>query len=140
MHIRRQAVPSYEFAHGRSQPIAELHDPVYPSSCSVDRSTGNLAVSGAKGVAIFKGAAGTPTMYSSSSYYFKNCSYYYRGNLYALVSSTSANQALLVRLKSGSSAFGQIQLSVTLEDNNDSPAIQWDGKHLAVSSQIGTRR
>jgi hypothetical protein len=128
----------YRFAHGQSQPLEKLSDPVLATSCSIDPTTGNLAAVGPQGIAIFKNATGAPAIYYSSNYLFYNCSYDNLGNLYVLVpSSTSANRALLVRFNAGSDRFEQIQLKVTLQDSNDSSTVQWDGNHLAVSSQDG---
>ena len=63
----------YEYAHGAASPKAILTDPfVTPANCSVDPTTGNLAVVGYafgneyKGVAIFAHARGKPKLYSES--------------------------------------------------------------------------
>jgi hypothetical protein len=52
-----------EYAHGGTSPIAILSDPYPPYSCAVNPRTGDLAVGGRTGIAIYKGAAGTPTVY-----------------------------------------------------------------------------
>lgn len=60
-----------EYAHGGTSPIAVLSDPGYvPSACSVDPTSGNLAVtnvetpSGGQGtVVIYKHATGRPKAY-----------------------------------------------------------------------------
>ncbi len=63
----------YEYSHGGTQSIATLSDPGSPYGCSVDPTTGNLAVanttsSGYYGyygyVAIFPDAEGTATTYN----------------------------------------------------------------------------
>ncbi len=58
----------YEYAHGGTQPIQTLNDAAgNPRGCSVDRTTGNLAVSnfaslsGGGSVSIYTNAQGTPT-------------------------------------------------------------------------------
>ena len=59
-----------EYAHGGTTPIATLNDPGEPYGCSVDPTTGNLAVTnGSDSVAIYPSAQGTPTLYSDPSIY-----------------------------------------------------------------------
>jgi hypothetical protein len=72
----------YEYAHGGTKRIATLKTDVGPVGCSVDPTTGNLAVSGFSGVPpgpgvdIFKGARGKPSFYRDSSYrYTQFCGY-----------------------------------------------------------------
>jgi hypothetical protein len=126
----------YEYAHGGTKPIATLSDPGVAVGCAVDQTTGNLAASG-DGVAIFKNASGNPTMYYSSEYtFFLYCGYDNRSNLYLMgVSGQYGDQQVLVRLASGSSNFERIALDVKLYiSSNISPIVQWDGKHMAVTS------
>jgi hypothetical protein len=82
-----------EYSHGGTYPIKGLGGRGVPSGCSLDPSTGNLAIanyqdfdiSGHRGdVAIYKNATGSPQDYYDSSityYYF--CSYDNKGNLFA---------------------------------------------------------
>jgi hypothetical protein len=126
----------YEYAHGGTKPIAALSDPDVAVGCAVDPTTGDLAASG-DGVAIFKNASGNPTMYYSSEYsFFLYCGYDDRSNLYLMgVSGQYGDQQVLVRLASGSSSFVRIALDVKLYiSSNISPIVQWDGKHMAVTS------
>lgn len=66
-----------EYAHGGTSPIATLDDPgQYPLGCSVNPRNGDLAVSnistsgsGPGSLAIYKGAAGNPIIYSDSAFY-----------------------------------------------------------------------
>ncbi len=81
-----------EYAHGGSSPIATLIDyENYPFSCSVNRQSGDLAVSNifsikqgqAGSVAVYKSASGTPKLYADSrfsEYYF--LAYGPRGKIY----------------------------------------------------------
>jgi hypothetical protein len=126
----------YEYGHGGTNPIATLSDPDVAVGCAVDPTTDNLAASG-NGVAIFKNASGNPTMYHSSEYSFYYCSYDDKGNLYVMaINGRYADQQVLVRLASGSSNFEQISLSPKLYmAENISPTVQWDGKHIAVTSE-----
>jgi len=56
----------YEYAHAGSQPIATLSGPQYPYVCSVDRSSGNLAIGDLNAtVAVYAGAGGSPQYYST---------------------------------------------------------------------------
>jgi DNA-binding beta-propeller fold protein YncE len=55
-----------EYAHGGTSPIATLSDPGYhPESCSIDPTTGNLAVTNDDGpLGIYTGAKGDPAYYA----------------------------------------------------------------------------
>ena len=124
----------YEYAHGGTSPIATLTDPVAALGCAVDSTTGNLAASG-DGVAIFQHASGNPTIYHSSEFHFYYCGYDNKGNLY--LSGTNGHygdQAELIRLASGSSEFEQINLNEKIYTNTLLPSVQWDGKHMTITS------
>lgn len=83
----------YEYPHGGSNPIHSIIAVGVPSGCSVDPSTGNLAIAnyidyGSRGhngdLAVYQQATGKPTYYQDSSikhYYF--CAYDSKGNLYS---------------------------------------------------------
>jgi hypothetical protein len=74
--VNTQASQLLEFAHGGTKPIATLSDPgQYPTGCSFDPTTGNLAVSnfyttsGPPGsVSIYTGATGSPSTYSPPNF------------------------------------------------------------------------
>lgn len=125
----------YEYAHGGTSPVATLNDPQTALGCAVDPRTGNLAASG-DGVAVFKNASGNPTMYYSSEYNFYYCGYDDGSNLYlTAVNGQYADQQVLVRLASGSADFERITLNAKLySSSNIWPTVQWDGKHIAVTS------
>ena len=85
----------YEYAHGGKTPIATLSEPgEFPLGCSVDPSTGNLAVanycSGASGqctgpgsLAIYLDAKGSPTQYADPKLsHVDFCGYDAQGNLF----------------------------------------------------------
>ncbi len=124
----------YEYAHGGTKPIATLSDPDIAVGCAVDPTTGDLAASG-NGVAIFKNATGNPVYYSSN-FHFYYCGYDDRGNLYlTAVDEQYGDRAQLVRLASGTTDFEQIGLNTKLYNSgNVWPSVQWDGKHMAVTS------
>jgi hypothetical protein len=75
-----------EYAHGGTEPIATLTEPPAekPQACSIDPTTGNLAVTNPTDVAIYAGATGTPTTYSDPAIYtLWYCAYDSSGNLFA---------------------------------------------------------
>ncbi len=124
----------YEYAHGGTSPIAILSDPNVAWGCAVDPTTGNLAASG-NGVAVYEDASGNPTIYSSSEFSFEYCGYDDRGNLYLSSVNKQSGDVELSRLSGGSSSFEQISLSAKLYANPIAPSVQWDGRHLALSTQ-----
>jgi hypothetical protein len=82
-----------EYAHGGSQPIASIGANGVPSGCSVDPTTGNLAVANyidyntnpRRGdIAIYPKGSQTPKVYYDDSIkYYYYCAYDDDGNLYA---------------------------------------------------------
>ena len=132
-----------EYAHGGTSPISVLSDPnVYAVSCSVDPSSGNLAVtnlftvgSGQGSVAIYKGASGSPAIYEDSSmYYVYFCGYSSTGELY-VDGMSSAGAFLFAELPKGSSRFTNITLNVPIAFPG---SIQWDGHHVTTTPQAPT--
>jgi hypothetical protein len=129
-----------EYAHGGGTPIATLNDPgYYPGDCSVDRTTGNLAVangisiSGEAGnVAIYQNASGSPTLMTAPNFYaYQRCGYDDSGNLYVGGDTSSAN-ALFAELRQGSSAFADISLNQTIDSID---GVKWDGEYLDVGDE-----
>jgi hypothetical protein len=126
-----------EYAHGGTQPIATLSDDGgIPNGCSVDPTTGNLAVTNDinypyKGnVAIYAGAQGEPTYYSDSEIpdpIF--CGYDNKGNLFI-------DGGPFAELASGSGNFTNITLNRQIYQRGE---VQWDGKHITVTSQNANR-
>jgi hypothetical protein len=135
----------YEYTNGGTTPVATLSDPGEATSCSFDPTTGDLAVANGNDdsnpygyygdVAIYAGAQGNPTMYYSSQYYFFSCGYDSQGNLYLGTSEPPSDQAGLIRLANGSSSFEQMKLDVKIYAIYALlPSIQWDGRHMTVST------
>jgi len=131
----------YEYAHGGTTPIAKLADGKLNAwACSVDPTTGNLAVesvaaaSGDYGnVAIYKHAAGSPKTYKDLQFggYF-GCGYDPSGNLYVMgFSSNSSYADVFAELPKGGHRMETITLSHTPQGEGD---VQWDGQYVAVSS------
>jgi hypothetical protein len=129
-----------EYAHGGTKSIATLSDSGYnPIACSVDPSTGNLAVSNNYGspsvgnIAIYQGARGKPTTYTDPnlySYFF--CGYDNKGDLFVDGQPTASGGFALVELPSGRSTSKNITLSQSIGFPGD---VQWTGKDLAVGDQ-----
>jgi hypothetical protein len=143
----------YEYAHGGSQPIATLNDPGRGAACAVDPTTGNLAVSnssddsnpysGYGSVAMYDQAQGIPTMhYSSQQHPFRFCGFDDRGNLYLVAPSEKhSGQFDFIGLPQDSDSFQLITLKVQLYDGYGgfTPSVQWDGKHVTVSSAANAK-
>ena len=126
-----------EYAHGGTTPIATLSDPsTSPIGCSVDPTSGNLALTNEGGILyVFSGAQGTPVPYQDSSFStFWYCTYDDVGNLF--VSGQSNSENLLAELPTNGSALKDITLNKTL----DAGSIQWDGAYLAVYDLSGGSR
>jgi len=99
-----------EYKHGGTSPITTLSDPgEYPEGCSVDPTTGNLAItnfyssSGSGSVSIYAHASGEPTTYSDPSIAnFRFCGYDDKGNLFADGANNSSEFAFAELRKGGS--------------------------------------
>jgi hypothetical protein len=131
-----------EFAHGGTSPIATLSDPgYYPTGCSVDPTTGNLAVtneetavgSGQGDVAIYKDAKGSPKAHYADPhiYYMYFCGYDNAGNLF-VDGQTSDSAFGFGKLPSGGSSFTNITLNQSIAYPG---GVQWDGKNTAVGDE-----
>ncbi|HEY2474430.1 MAG TPA: hypothetical protein VGI19_06465, partial [Candidatus Cybelea sp.] len=130
-----------EYAHGGTSPIATLSDPEnFPVDCSIDPTTGNLAVTnientrqGQGSVAIYRHAKGTPALYTDSGiyeYYF--CGYDDKGNLYFDGKPSEGGGFQFAELPHGSKTF----TNITLNQSIGFPGgVRWDGAHVAVGDQ-----
>jgi len=131
----------FEYAHGGTSPIATLDDGSYaPVGCSIDPTSGNLAVanlspvegSDSGNVAIYTGAQGTPAYSSDPSIFlYYDCAYDSSGNLY-VTGSTAQGIFKFGELPSGSSSFTNITLNQQI---NVPGGVQWDGTYVAVEDQ-----
>ena len=123
-----------EYAHGGKKPIATLTNDGYGYSCSVDPTTGDLAVADAfsisnkRGfVAIYPQAQGTPTLYQIPTIaHPSSCGYDDQGNLF--VDGNGEGKFKLAELPKGGSAFTKIDVKQSIGAGN----IQWDGSYLAI--------
>lgn len=128
-----------EYAHGGTNPIETLPS-ADPVACSIDPTTGNLAVAnyytfGRGGelpgdIAIFTNAQGNPTTYGAPAINnFVSCGYDSAGNLFA-DGSGGTYSFTLDELLSGGTSFTTVSLNQTIRFPG---TVQWDGKHLAIA-------
>jgi hypothetical protein len=131
-----------EYAHGGTSPIAVLSDPGYsPAACSVDPTSGTLAVtnvekqSGGHGnVVIYKHAKGRPKAYYTDPVMDNvgYCDYDNKGNLF-VDGLGSGGVFTFAEIPAGSTSFTNITLSQPI----GSPGgVQWDGTHIAVGDKV----
>jgi hypothetical protein len=130
-----------EYAHGGQAPKATLTDAgaLDPLGCSVDSTTGNLAVtdlgspSGGGGVWIYTGAKGTPKEYQLHAMQFAYfCGYDDKGNLFVDGLGSSYGFAF-AELATG----GRALESITLSQGVGFPGgVQWDGEYITIGDQI----
>lgn len=130
-----------EYAHGRPKRIKALH-PGSPSDCSLDPTTGNLAVTDLQGhepngkgsVAIYEGARGNPKYYTApgfDEYFF--CGYDDKGDLFIDgISQPGSGHVIFAELPHGGGKFSDITLNQYIGWPG---GVQWDGKHVAVGDQ-----
>jgi len=130
-----------EYAHGGSSPIATIQDPNQsPAGCSIDPTTGTLAVTSVGGtqgsspgnVAVYKNAKGAPKIYSNASFYsYVKCTFDATGNLFVDGTAHTGNFEF-AELPAGGKTLGTVTLSQSIQIAG---AVQWDGKHVAVEDQ-----
>lgn len=126
---------AYEFAHGATSPTQALYSlDLFMLACSVDPTTGNLAVvasaeSGGPTIAIWTQGGGNPTFYSPPFRAWSD-GYDDQGNLF-IDGSSDSQSFLFAELPKGSSTF----TTITLDQPAKWPgSVQWDGKYITVST------
>ena len=132
---------TYEYEHGGKKPIADLVEPnVWVYGCSVDPTSGNLAVasanwlSGVSWVAVYKNAGGTPQIYVDSEIInYEFCAYDNKGNLF--VDGTGRSDFEFAELPKGGSTFKNITLNQSIQWGGQ---VQWDGRHIVVGADDTT--
>jgi DNA-binding beta-propeller fold protein YncE len=127
-----------EYAHGGQTPIATLLDGTRdPEGCSVDPTTGNLAVTdnGPGSVAIYRNARGKPKHYHEPNQYYHLSQYFFcgyddAGNLFVDgVNYSSSPTFKFAELPKG----GKRLVNLVLDQSIGWPGgVQWDGRYLAV--------
>ncbi|MGP8101387.1 MAG: hypothetical protein ACLQHL_11645 [Candidatus Cybelea sp.] len=133
------------FPHGRKEPTAVLNDPdADPTGCSVDPTTGNLAVTNditvtgsdmeePGDVAIYKNAKGTPQDYADPNMvYVSSDSYDSTGDLYVSGVADSYQNSSFAVLYKGRSKLKDLTLNQSFSAYS---LLQWDGQYLAVASE-----
>jgi hypothetical protein len=133
-----------EYAHGSTTPIQTLNDPDgRANGCSVDPTTGNLAVADFWGpteqignVAVWTHASGSPTFYSNPNiFYYYYCGYDDKGNLF-VDGETQGSVFGLGELPRGGNALSFVPVNETIYLPG---GVQWDGKYLAVGDQVAVK-
>jgi|SRR5580698_304114 hypothetical protein len=140
------ALEIFEYAHAGKKPIATLVDPGgYPEGCSVDATTGDLAVTnyeaivrkGPGNVSVFSHGSHNTTTYADpavNQFFF--CSYDGKGNLYADGVNAGTTQSEFVELTPGSTQLANI----TLNKRVGYPGgIQWNGGSLIIEDMFTDR-
>ncbi|MGB6952957.1 MAG: hypothetical protein WBE15_13540 [Candidatus Cybelea sp.] len=125
----------YEYTHGGSEPINFLpRTGAY--ACSVDPTTGNLAVIAQFGgnVYVYANAQGTPTVYSNDIYLMTSPAYDSSGNLFVDGEYQESGFAL-EELPQGGGTFEDIKVQGSFDGDSYEP-ILWNGKYLG----LGTRQ
>lgn len=123
-----------EYAHGGTSPIATVTTSAgEPAGCSVDPTSGNLAVTiiGAGKIVIFKNGSGSGTEVEDGleSTYFPG--YDGKGDLFA--DGLNSSGVGFVELRKGAGAFKTVTLPPSLAAGFPGD-IQWDGTYLAYGT------
>jgi hypothetical protein len=133
-----------EYAHGSTSPIRTINDPDgRANGCSIDPTTGNLAVADFWGpsevignVAVYPKASGTPTSYSNTNiFYDYYCAYDDKGNLF-VDGETEGSVFGLGELSKGGNTLNFVNIDETIYLPG---GVQWDGKYLAVGDQVAVK-
>ena len=129
-----------EYAHGGTSPIATINTIYdFPADCSIDPTTGNLAVTTDSQVEVFKSSSsgwGLPTYYTDSGLGLMNfCGYDGSGNLFVDGYDGSYQ---LAELPAGSSTFTNISLNRRVKAIPY--GVMWDGKDILIASGWRTRK
>jgi hypothetical protein len=129
-----------EYAHGGSSPIATINTIYnFPTDCSVDPTTGNLAVTIYNEVEVFKNGSsgwGLPTGYADYALGLMNyCSYDGSGNLFVDGFDGSYQ---LAELPAGSSSFTNVSLNRRVKAV--AYGVMWDGQDIVIASGWRSRK
>jgi len=123
-----------EYAHGAKMPKASLAAPGQTWSCSVDPTTGNLAVlflspSQGEGVTIYPHGQGSPTFfYASPNAALAYCGFDNSGNLF-LDGGTDYERVSFWEIPKGKNKFNEVSIAGEFYSAGQ---VQWDGKYLAI--------
>ena len=136
----------YEYGHGSTTPstiLAIPYEDQYPSGCTVDPKTGDLAViaatqpTGRDGFLVYPGGTGTPVTYMDNKvnalYY---AAYDASGDLFSVVEDGAGGQRL-AELRHGQTKFNFLKFA---NCGCSWSKLQWDGKYLALAYFPGSQR
>jgi hypothetical protein len=119
------------FAHGDTKPYRKLSVPGDAYACSIDPTTGNLAVLGTVGVMVFKKAKGHYELLYNSTFVPRQCGYDNKGNLF--VDGYLYSKFKFAELPKGSANFIEISVGQDIVGGE----VQWDGKYITVEDDGG---
>jgi hypothetical protein len=135
-----------EYAHGGTKPIRTLDDSGYePYSCSVDPTSGNLAVANnsttirsSGGIAIYRHARGKPRFYGPIQYVPEPDALGYDASGNLLVASLSAYSSYdyaSFAFRPKGRSFIPLELSQISSGSpfEDVTSVQWDGRYWAIA-------
>ncbi len=130
-----------EYAHGGSTPLKTLNTEGSSIGCSIDPTSGDLAVanvynagSGPPNVVVFKNASGTP-----KSYYNYYCGmpeppgYDRKGNLYVEGDFGSGRSSGVCEIPHGGRALRPVSFNVSIPIPE---GVMWDGKYITLATEI----
>ncbi|HEX4014601.1 MAG TPA: hypothetical protein VHX17_12060 [Candidatus Cybelea sp.] len=128
-----------EYAHGASSPSATFYEDTkkggHPNGCSVDPTTGNLAVADGinNSLAIFTGPSDFGTYYDLASMSgATSCGFDDRGNLFVDgPRTTSGSGFVLAELPKGAKALKRLELDKHIEQPG---TVAWDGTRVTVGA------
>ncbi len=123
----------YEFAHGGTTPIYFIPYS-FAFACSLDPTTGNLAVVGSRAVSIYTNARGLPITYTDSNiYYLTDATYDGSGNLFIVGTYSGSRPFALLELPKGGKALEELRTEPILNAAQNG-SILWDGRYLAIGA------
>jgi hypothetical protein len=130
-----------EYAHGDGKPLKRLPTDGNSVGCSIDPTSGNLAVAnsgGASELLVFKNAEGPPTAFQSSScgYGFGAPGYDGVGNLY-VEDTLIDGVGNVCEVPHGGSSMRVVNVDPEVYYGGGS--VMWDGKYITFSTQYGYR-
>ena len=121
-----------EYARGSTKRIAKLDDSDPPQHCSVDPTTGNLAVApafgGSRGIAIYAKARGLPKYHRAKNAGPWDCAYDSSGNLFVAASIDQYTSYTYWLPKGGVRILRYMLHPPVYADSG----VAWDGQHLVV--------
>ena len=138
MDSQDQQVRAYKHGAKSAFRVLSVHGYI-PTGCSVDPTTGNLAVASCCGspngsVAVFKNAEGSPKYYLESKYEgYWTCTYDSSGNLFANAISGNSSNFNVVQLPKGKTKLAAFPLDPPLS-TSEAPSLAWDGSALAIAN------